>query len=61
MKNEAICQVESFFEEINSLLELSVKTQIGVTDKGNYPICMKDKELVVCPDFFEHPELRDNV
>lgn len=61
MKNEAICQVESFFEEINSLLELSVKPQIGVTDKGKYPICMKDKELVVCPDFFKHPELRDNV
>ena len=61
MKNEAICQVESFFEEINSLLELSVKHQIGVADKGKYPICMKDKELVVCPDFFKHPELRDNV
>lgn len=61
MKNEAICQVESFFEEINSLLELSVKPQIGVTDKGKYPICMKDKELVVCLDFFKHPELRDNV
>lgn len=61
MKNEAICQVESFFEEINSLLELSVNPPIGVTDKGKYPICMKDKELVVCPDFFKHPELRDNV
>lgn len=61
MKNEAICKVESFFEEINSLLELSVKTQIWVTDKGKYPICMKDKELVVCPDFFKHHELRDNV
>lgn len=61
MKNEAVCKVENFFEEINALLAFSVKPKIEVTDKSKYPICMKDKELVVCPTFFEHPELRDNV
>lgn len=61
MQNDAIYKVKNFFAEIDALLDLSVRPQIRVTEKSKFPICMDDDDLVVCPDFFEHPELRDNV
>ncbi len=61
MKHDVIAKVESFFDSINTSLGLSVSTKIKIVEKSKFPICMKDEELVVCPDFFEHSELRDNV
>lgn len=61
MGNETIHKVETFFDEINTLLGLSVKIPISTAEKSKYPVCMQDNELVVCQDFFEHPELRNNV
>jgi len=61
VKHDVITKVESFFDSVNTLLGLSVSTKIDIVEESKFPISMRDKELVVCPDFFEHPELQDNV
>lgn len=61
MTHDVITKVESFFDSINTLLGLSVSTKIEIVEKNKFPISMRDGVLVICPIFFEHPELREDV
>jgi len=51
--------IANCFEEINHMLGLSVEFQYRVENKGKFPLCRRAGELVVIPDFFNHPLLKE--
>lgn len=53
--------IANFFDKINKALGLLVEFDYQIKDKGRFPIYREEGKLVVVPEFFNHPDLRDNV
>jgi len=61
MECNAIATVKDFFDRVNSRFGLSVECEITEGDKDKYPLCVRDGNLLVIPEFFDHPELSEKV
>lgn len=53
--------IANFFDKINKALGLLVAFDYQIKDKGRFPIYREESKLVVVPEFFNHPDLMDNV
>ena len=61
MKQTAVDVVKEFVQKLNTLFKLSVECNIVEREHDKFPICIRSGNLAVIPEFFNHPDLPEDV
>lgn len=51
--------ITTYLDRINKALGFSLEFNYKFEDKGKFPIYIKDKDIIIVPEFFQHEKLSD--
>lgn len=53
-------KIADFYREINEVLGLSCEYKFRIEKNNKYPISARDGDIILVPEFFNHPEITDD-